>query len=198
MASKFQVDVVATPHLDLCSAAAKDLNAREANGGKYPIPSRSQMAREQEKLNKFLQYVNESFIIKGFSKSASAADSSGFRGYSTVFTSEELWIEGEEANIGNLQISHGDGAQILLLMTLTGDGASRTATPALLTVHIYENDSEIAAFQRYCDGYFTMSLPFLLANRTAGLTEVSLRGTVTGGEVYVGSNGAFAQALVLE
>lgn len=67
----FQVDVVATPRLDLCSAAARDLSYREANG-KYPAASRSQMAKEQEKLNKFLQYVNESFIIKGFSKGAGA------------------------------------------------------------------------------------------------------------------------------
>ena len=67
----FQVDVVATPRLDLYGAAARDLSYREANG-KYPAPARSQMAKEQEKLNKFLQYVNESFIIKGFAKNSSA------------------------------------------------------------------------------------------------------------------------------
>ena len=191
----FQVDVVATPRLDLCSAAAKDLSYREANG-KYPMASRSQMAKEQEKLNKFLQYVNESFIIKGFSKNSSAAQST-VTGFSSGNTAPELW-DADESTLGTFQISHGDGTQIIVLFTVTGDGMSTSSTPAALTVKIRENGSEIAAFQQTVDGYFTMSAPFLHINRSAGVTRVDVVATFSGGEVYVAKNGAFAQALKME
>lgn len=196
MAGKFLVDVVATPRLDLCSAAAKDLMYRDANG-KYPMNSRSQMAKEQEKLNKFLRYVNESFIIKGFSKN-SAAQQSAVQGYTARNTAEELWMEGEEIVLCDFQISHGEGAQILVMFTLTGDGMSASSVPALVTVSVTENNSQVAQFRQYADGYFTMSAPFLLANREAGVTQVKLTAAVSGGEVYVDKEGYFGQAIRME
>lgn len=195
--SRFQVDVVATPRLDLCTAAAKDLIYRETNG-KYPMASRSQMAKEQEKLNKFLQYVNESFIIKGFAKNSANADAGGTKGYTAHNTSPELWMEGEEATICDFSISHGDGAQILVMFTITGDGMSASSTPALVEIQVLENNSRVALFKQYADGYFTMSVPFLLANRSAGVTKVQVKAAVVGGEVYVAENGSFGQALVME
>lgn len=191
----FQVDVVATPRLDLYGAAARDLSYREANG-KYPAPARSQMAKEQEKLNKFLQYVNESFIIKGFAKNSSASGS-GLRGYSSGNTASALWQE-QETTVGTFSIPHGDGAQIAVFLTVTGDGMSAASTPAVLTLRIRENGGELIAFQQAVDGYFTMSAPFLLANRSAGTTQVEVVASVSGGEVYVGKGCAFAQALLME
>ncbi|MGN1251216.1 MAG: hypothetical protein ACI4XW_14165 [Candidatus Spyradocola sp.] len=190
----FQVDVVATPRLDLCGAAARDLSYREANG-KYPAPARSQMAKEQEKLNKFLQYVNESFIIKGFAKTGSA--SGGLRGYSSGNSAAELWQE-QETTVGTFTIPHGDGAQIAVFITVTGDGMSATSTPAVLTLHIRENGGELIAFRQAVDGYFTMSAPFLLSNRSGGTTQVEVAASVSGGEVYVDSGCAYAQALLME
>ena len=192
----FQVDVVATPRLDLYGAAARDLSYREANG-KYPAPARSQMAKEQEKLNKFLQYVNESFIIKGFAKN-SGASGSGLRGYSSGNTAAALWQEQEEATVGTFSIPHGDGAQIAVFLTVTGDGMSAASTPAMLTLRIRENGGELIAFQQAVNGYFTMSAPFLLTNRSAGTTQVEVAASVSGGEVYVGKGCAFAQALLME
>ena len=190
----FQVDVVATPRLDLCSAAARDLSYREANG-KYPAASRSQMAKEQEKHNKFLQYVNESFIIKGFSKGAGASGSA-LRGYSSGNTAPELW-DAQEVTLGTFAIPHGDGAQIAVLFAVTGDGMPTSSAPAVLTVRIRENGGEMVAFRQAVDGYFTMSAPFLLANRSAGATQVEVSAAVTDGEVYVAKGGAFAQALLM-
>lgn len=194
--SRFQVDVVATPRLDLCGAAAKDLVYRDANG-KYPMASRSQMAKEQEKLNKFLQYVNESFIIKGFSKN-SASQENTLKGYTARNTSEELWIEGEEITVCQYSISHGDGAQILLMFSITGDGMRVGSAPAVLQVKVLENNSQVALFRQTVDGYFTMSMPFLLANRSAGMTQVQVVAQIMDGEVYVAENGRFGQALAME
>lgn len=194
--SRFQVDVVATPRLDLCSAAAKDLAYREANG-KYPMASRSQMAKEQEKLNKFLQYVNESFIIKGFSKN-SAKQEEGAKSYTAQNSSEELWLEGDEVNVCNFSISHGDNAQILVMFSVSGDGMRVGSAQAVLTVRLMENNGQIALFRQAVDGYFTMSVPFLLANRTAGVTQVQVQAEIADGEVYVPENSCFGQALVMQ
>lgn len=191
----FQVDVVATPRLDLCGAAARDLQYREANG-KYPMASRSQMAKEQEKLNKFLQYVNESFIIKGFAKNRAATQST-LTGFSSENTAAELW-DAQEVPVGEFHISHGDGAQIVVLFSMTGDAMPTGSAPAVITIKIRENGSELAAFQQSADGIFTMSVPFLLINRSAGVTKVEVTATVAEGEVYVAKNGAFAQILKLE
>ena len=195
--SRFQVDVVATPRLDLFNATAKDLAYREANG-KYPMASRSQMAKEQEKLNKFLQYVNESFIIKGFSKNSGGQQESGTRSFTARNTSEELWFEGDEITLGNFSISHGDNAQLLVMYTITGDGMRVSNAQAVLMVRIMENNSQVALLRQAVDGYFTMSVPFLLANRKAGVTKIQVLAQIVDGEVYVSENGYFAQALVME
>ena len=100
--------------------------------------------------------------------------------------------------MGTFSIPHGDGAQIAVFLTVTGDGMSAASTPAVLTLRIRENGGELIAFQQAVDGYFTMSAPFLLANRSAGTTQVEVVASVSGGEVYVGKGCAFAQALLME
>ena len=130
MSDSFTVDVVATPHLDLCGATARDMQYREANG-KYPAASRSAVAKEQEKLNKFLQYVNESFIIKGFSK-ASVQARSPVRGYTSGNTAPALVKETPEV-LCDFDLSHGENAQILVLFSITGNGASNPGSQAVLT-----------------------------------------------------------------
>lgn len=195
--SRFQVDVVATPRLDLCGATAKDIAYKEANG-KFPMVSRSQMAKEQEKLNKFLQYVNESFIIKGFSKNSAGQAEEGAKGYTAQNTAEELWLEGDEITVCKYSVSHGDHAQILVTFTITGDGMRLGSEPALLQVRLLENNGQVALFRQAVDGYFTMSVPFLLADRSAGVTQIQVLAAVTDGEVYVPENGCFGQALVLQ
>lgn len=123
MSDSFTVDVVATPHLDLCGATARDMQYREANG-KYPAASRSAVAKEQEKLNKFLQYVNESFIIKGFSK-ASVQARSPVRGYTSGNTAPALVKETPEV-LCDFDLSHGENAQILVLFSITGNGGEQS------------------------------------------------------------------------
>lgn len=66
--TSFRVDTVPTPRLDLYGALTKDLQYYMQNKQTLPPSPRSALAAEQEKINKFMQYVNESFIIKGFSK----------------------------------------------------------------------------------------------------------------------------------
>lgn len=195
--SRFQVDVVATPRLDLCGAAAKDLSYRDANG-KYPMASRSQMAKEQEKLNKFLQYVNESFIIKGFSKSSTSKDEGGTKSLTARNTSEELWLVGESINVCNFTLSHGDDAQILMLINISGEGYRLSSAQPVVHVRIMENNSQVAQFTQAAEGFFTMSVPFLLGNRSAGVTQVQVLAHVENAEVYVPEYGCFGQALVME
>ena len=67
-----------------------------------------------------------------------------------------------------------------------------------MEIQVLENNSRVALFRQYADGYFTMSVPFLLANRSAGVTKVQVKAAVVGGEVYVEENGSFGQALVME
>lgn len=195
MSDSFTVDVVATPHLDLCGATARDMQYREANG-KYPAASRSAVAKEQEKLNKFLQYVNESFIIKGFSK-ASVQARSPVRGYTSGNTAPALVKETPEI-LCDFDLSHGENAQILVLFSITGNGASNPGSQAVLTCVIKENGTAAATFAQKLDGASTISAPFLLINREKGVTNIGVEASVSGGEIAVARYGAFASALVLE
>ena len=136
ISGQFSVDVVATPRVDLCGAAARDLNYREANG-KFPMESRSQLAKEQEKLNSFLRYVNESFIIKGFSR-ASVQERANVRGF-TSGNSAPILQRGTATELCDFDISHGDNAQLLVLSTITGDAAASGKEAAVLSVVLMEN-----------------------------------------------------------
>ena len=195
MSRDFTVDVVATPHLDLCSATARDMQYRETNG-RYPAASRSAVAKEQEKLNKFLQYVNESFIIKGFSK-AGAQARSPVRGYTSGNSAPEL-LEASPLTLCEFALSHEENAQILLLFSLTGDSAATGGGAAVLTVTIKENGAAVAAFRQKLDGVSTVASPFLLTNREKGVTNVTVEASVSGGQMALERYGAFASALVLE
>lgn len=66
--TSFRVDTVPTPRLDLYGALTKDLQYYMQNKQTLPPSPRSAPAAERKRINKFMQYVNESFIIKGFSK----------------------------------------------------------------------------------------------------------------------------------
>ncbi len=195
MSGQFAVDVVATPRLDLCGATARDLNYRDANG-KFPAASRSQMAKEQEKLNKFLQYVNESFIIKGFSK-ASAQERSNVRGYTSGNSAPAL-IRASETSLCDFQLAHGGRAQIQVTFSITGEAAASGTAPAVLTVKILENNAQVAIFRQAVSGVVTVSAPFLLVNRQEGVTQIAVQASVSGGELCVEKYGAFASALVME
>ena len=172
------MDVVATPRVDLCGAAARDLNYREANG-KFPMESRSQLAKEQEKLNSFLRYVNESFIIKGFSR-ASVQERANVRGF-TSGNSAPILQRGTATELCDFDISHGDNAQLLVL-----------------SVVLTENGAQVQKFQQAIGGWTTFSAPFLLINRAQGVTNLKVSVSVSGGEIYLDKYGAFASALVLD
>lgn len=67
--NKFTVDAVPTPVLNLASAMESDMRYLQ-NNGKMPPLGKSQVKQLEEQLNDFLKYVNESFILKGFTKGA--------------------------------------------------------------------------------------------------------------------------------
>ena len=189
------MDVVATPRVDLCGAATRDLNYREANG-KFPMESRSQLAKEQEKLNSFLRYVNESFIIKGFSR-ASVQERANVRGF-TSGNSAPILQRGTATELCDFDISHGDNAQLLVLCTITGDAAASGKEAAVLSVVLTENGAQVQKFQQAIGGWTTFSAPFLLINRAQGVTNLKVSVSVSGGEIYLDKYGAFASALVLD
>lgn len=195
MATQFEVDVVATPRLDLCGAAAKDLQYRDANG-KYPMASRSQMAKEQEKLNKFLQYVNESFIIKGFSR-ASVQERSPVRGY-TSGNSAPVLMRSTPYALCDFELSHASGTQIQVMFSITGLAAAYDGGPAVAQIRILENGSAIATFRQEVNGVVTVAAPFLLINRKQGVTRLGVEASISSGEIAVEKYGAFASALVME
>lgn len=195
ISGQFSVDVVATPRVDLCGAAARDLNYREANG-KFPMESRSQLAKEQEKLNSFLRYVNESFIIKGFSR-ASVQERANVRGF-TSGNSAPILQRGTATELCDFDISHGDNAQLLVLCTITGDAAASGKEAAVLSVVLTENGAQVQKFQQAIGGWTTFSAPFLLINRAQGVTNLKVSVSVSGGEIYLDKYGAFASALVLD
>lgn len=194
MAGQFEVDVVATPRLDLWGAAAKDLQYKESNGN-FPIQSRSQMAKEQEKLNKFLQYVNESFIIKGFSKSSST-EKSAVQGYASG-NSYGIVIRADETPLSTFKVTHADRSQLLSSFSLTGELVPTGSAAPLLEVKLRENGSEMAFFKQEGTGMVTLSAPFLLINRSGGATTVELVATVTNGFMVVAKYGGYSSLLVM-
>ena len=197
MSEPFKVDVVATPHLDLFGAAAQDLKYYTA-AGKYPMQAKSAMAREQEKLNKFLQYVNESFIIKGFSRSA-AREESGITGVSTN-NSVNVMLDDSPYTMCDFRVAHGSGAQMLVLFSLSGEAARLGSAPAYVTVKLYEDNTETAVFRQSYpeDCYLTFGLPFLLAGRNEGVSSIRMTAQVSGGEVYLLPHGLHASVLKIE
>ena len=58
--TSFRVDTVPTPRLDLYGALTKDLQYYMQNKQTLPPSPRSALAAEQEKINKYMQYVNQS------------------------------------------------------------------------------------------------------------------------------------------
>ncbi len=195
MSSAFKVDVVATPHLNLCGAVSQDLSYREKNGS-YPKEAKSQMAKEQEKLNKFLQYVNESFIIKGFTHDTE--DSSGFTAVTSANTAN-LVLNNMDTVLGNFELSHGDNTQIATLFSLTGEIVPTGSAQVVATLTLKENNSVIKTFYLSSgSAMVTFSSPFLLINRTAGITRLNFSIKVTNGRFLINTGNAVASALVLE
>ena len=195
MSSAFKVDVVATPHLDLCGAVTQDLSYREKNG-KYPKEAKSQMAKEQEKLNKFLQYVNESFIIKGFTHATE--ESSGFTAVTSANTAN-LVVNNLDTVLGNFEVSHGNNAQIATMFSLTGEIVPSGSAQVVLYLTLRENNSVIKTFYLSSgSAMVTFASPFLLINRTAGLTKLNFSIKATNGRFLLNTGDAVVSAVVLE
>ena len=190
---RFTVDAVPTPNLDFSGAFERDLQYYVQNGNHMPPLGRSALKQVEEQLNTYLKYINESFIFKGFTGNSDSGSST--KAMTASNTSPELWIVGDDVTICNFTIQHGDNAHILTMFTIAGEGLPTSSSPMYVKVRILEDNSQVALFQETVDGPFTMSVPFLLANRKAGVSQIQIKAQVVNGEVYVPTNGSFGQAL---
>lgn len=68
--NKFTVDAVPTPRINLAGAFESDLGYYMKNGNRLPPLGKSQLKQLEEQLNDYLKFLNESFILKGFTKGA--------------------------------------------------------------------------------------------------------------------------------
>lgn len=66
--NRFTVDAVPTPNLNLAQAFEQDLQYYVKNGNKLPPLGKSQLKRIEEQLNTYLKFINEDFVLKGFTK----------------------------------------------------------------------------------------------------------------------------------
>ena len=195
MERKFSVDIVATPRIDLCGAVTQDLQYQAANG-RFPPPQRSRLAQEQEKINKYLQYVNETFIIKGFSKTAkvdSLIPAATAKNGAAVSAGQEGIL------LAQLGLTLAFSAHVQCGFSLCGSASQEDAEiPAVLTLTTLENGSPLAVWtQTLTPGDFSFGAPLLLPDRVKGQYVLGLRASVDGGALALAKGSAYLHATVL-
>ena len=180
--TSFRVDTVPTPRLDLYGALTKDLQYYMQNKQTLPPIPRSALAAEQEKINKFMQYVNESFIIKGFSKynpvPEQAVDSQSFVPIAR-FTLQCKYV------------SH-----LYVHWTLAGDYRRADGVAegdGRLQVQLFINNQSEGLWQQdLAPGKRSLCQALFLPNRTAGSYAVEVLARVDMGSLQVSPGGAHA------
>ena len=194
--SSFRVDTVPTPRLDLYGALLKDLQCYAQNQHSLPPAPRSALAAEQEKINKFLQYVNESFIIKGFSKYNPVPEEAVDSDVTAVFTDGPLTF-GQSMSafarftVGCLYVSH-------LYIHWSLDGKFLPASDGstgCLEVQLLINNASVAQWrQDLAEGYAGAHRAVFLPDRSAGEYAVELTARVSAGSFQLQTGGGHAAA----
>jgi hypothetical protein len=194
MADPFRVEIVPTPRLDLYGAFARDIAYFMAHEQSPPPQARSALAAEQEKINKFLLYVNESFIIKGFSKHNPSAAEPMDSDMLASFNSLSLNIGPSATNFAQFSLSAGAPAHLFLFFSLSGVWTPPApGDSSVLTIGLMLGGERAASWKHSLQGSFdgaqnTIALP----NRAAGAHSIAFTAALSAGQLSVPIDGAYA------
>ncbi|MDR2513953.1 MAG: hypothetical protein LBD02_01950 [Christensenellaceae bacterium] len=193
MADSFRVETVPTPRLDLYGAFARDLAYFMAHEQSPPPQARSALAAEQEKINKFLLYVNESFIIKGFSKYNPSAAEPADSDMLASFNSLSLNIGASPTIFAQFSLSAAAPAHLFLLFSLQGVWTPPADGSGVLTIGLKLGNEQAASWKHSLQGSFDGAQnSIVLPNRAAGQHSIALTAALSAGQLSVPIDGAYA------
>lgn len=186
--TSFVIDAVPTPKFHLLEAFRQDMEYYMGSK-KWPPAGRSAIEREQEKLNSYMQYVNEQFIQEGFSSSNITniiAQDTVVAGYSNNGRFTLSQSEGQGASV---TVSPASKADIHIVFTLCGEYTPpdpAPIAPATLAVTALLNGSTHAIWrQAMVPGYNVISIATIAAGRAKGSYNTVLRLSLSAGSMVV-------------
>ena len=199
--TRFTIDAVPTPKIDLAQAFAKDLEYFVANKRMPPL-GRSSFAKAEEQLNFYLRYVNESFIQEGFSASnqevSTATDTPVLQWQNdgtVTFTStlvQTAVIDLDPTEKANLHLSW-NIAGIHEPSVVTDDEGVTTTTQGVLVVELWIDAVKQREWkQTLTTGYNTVGASVCYSNQPAGLHAIHLKVKCTAGTLAVATNDHYA------
>lgn len=195
--SIFRVDTVPTPRLDLYAAFAKDMQYFLKNKQNLPPMQRSALAAEQEKINKFLQYVNEAFIMKGFSKYNPVPEIAVDSDVVTAFNEQQLQFGQSMEPIARFSVTCAYVSHLYIQWSLSGSmtlppGAETNTT---LQVQLFINGESAALWRQDLEaGERSLCQTVFLPDRSAGAYAVEILARVDRGSLAAPIGGAYASA----
>lgn len=192
----FRVDTMPTPRLDLYGAFIKDLGYYTANKNTPPPQARSALAAEQEKINKFLQYVNESFIIKGFSKFNPIVEEAADADVTTAMNASPFTLAQTPTAIARINVKTAALSHLYLqwgmqgALTLLND-----LTEAVLKVQLLVNAQSVYTWTvTLRPGQSAEHFALFLPDREAGEYALELTAALDVGTLTVPANGVCTAA----
>ena len=194
--TSFRVDTVPTPRLDLYGALTKDLQYYMQNKQTLPPSPRSALAAEQEKINKFMQYVNESFIIKGFSKYNPVPEQAVDSDVTAVYNDETKTFAQSFVPIARFTLQCKYVSHLYVHWTLAGDYRRADGVAegdGRLQVQLFINNQSEGLWQQdLAPGKRSLCQALFLPNRTAGSYAVEVLARVDMGSLQVSPGGVGA------
>lgn len=192
--SDFRVDTIPTPRIDLYGAFQRDLHYYMENEQSLPPLQRSALMVEQEKLNKFMLYVNESFIIKGFSKYNPVPEEAVDSDVVTAFNANELSVGQAHLAFGRFSLRCSHPSHLYVQFGLLGklelpSGVGQTTVEVRLRV----NNELVQTFtQGLSTAYAGTQGALFLPDRQKGTYSVELTAKLAAGSLVVPVNAANA------
>jgi len=212
----FSIDTIPTPKIDLKNALESDV-AYYIKNGKFPPLGQSAMKKQEERLNDYLKYVNESFITDGFS-------SSNPEGATTLDTDVVSWMNDGQVTVGStvyttasMSVSPEHRANIHCLFSIVGNYTPEEVTTSTevtdtdtqevstvtdtsymygtLSVEIWlDNKKKYTWKQKMVDGYNSVSNSIWFTHQSKGTHIVMIKVSCDHGSLVVAAGDHFAQA----
>lgn len=200
--TRFVVDAVPTPKLDLAAAFANDLAYYVANNRMPPV-GRSALHRAEESLNNYLKYVNESFIQEGFSSSNQTVTAAADTPVAQWSNNGSATITQGLATTATLNIAPGDTCSLHLHWQLCGthapqieegtEDAPDVKTEGTLTVELWVDSAKQREWrQKLVEGDNLTGAAICYNNVEKGTHLIQLKVSVSHGTLAIATNDHYA------
>lgn len=194
--SVFRVDTVPTPRLDLYGALQKDMRYYGENHQTLPPAQLSALVAEQEKINRFLQYVNESFIMKGFSKGKPLPQTAEDSDVTAAFNQQVMVFNQQLTPIARFSVVCGYASHLYICWSLSGTvslPAAYQSSGAVLQVQLFIDNEATALWQQtLLPGEASIGRSIFLPDRQAGSYAVEIEARMAAGSLTAPIAGAYA------